>query len=325
MTSSDRGPAKAARPDSLPFLKMEGCGNDYVYIDLEEAAGEGLDPVEILREAPSLARSIADRRFGVGGDGLVLIEDPAGEARMHMFNLDGSRGATCGNALRCVGLHRRRLVAEDAFVLRSDAGMSRTRVLAFEGRSGTISVEMGVPRFEAEAIPFLPGRVPWGRPRGGGAEPWRLALPLDLGKGEERLEGRALSVGNPHLVLLVPGTDPIGVEAVARIGRELERAPCFPDRVNVSFLRREGDELVQETWERGSGRTLACGSGACACLVAAVDAGWAEVGEEVAVRLPGGGLRLHWSEAGMLTMTGPARLVATGRFFLGTRAGEEGG
>jgi len=292
----------------LPFEKWEGLGNDYIYVDLAEVEAPG----EVRARAASLSRVLSDRHFGVGGDGLVLIGEEGGLARMWMYNADGSLGSLCGNALRCVGKYlaeREPDRISRGLRVGTDSGV---KTLSFEGREGRVEqvlAEMGEPIFESAAIPFLPGEdlEVLG---GGGDRPYRVALELE----GERREASVLSVGNPHLVVFLE-EDPADLD-LERWGPGLESARAFPDRANVEFVRVEEGGIRQRTYERGSGETLACGSGACAVAVAAVDRGFFGRGEAIPVRLRGGTLEIGWKEDGGLWMRGPARRVFEGRVWV---------
>jgi diaminopimelate epimerase len=258
----------------LPFVKLHGCANDYVLVDA--AAHPVADP-------SALARTSADRRTGVGADGLLLVLPPAdrarADARMRMFNPDGGEAEMCGNGLRCLGkfLFDRKRVGRE-FRVETLAGVCAMRVEATapDGRASDLSVEIGVPGF----------------PRGPA-----LDEPFELAGRSLRLS--AVLIGNPHAIVFVDDVDHFPVLSV---GPAIERDPRFPERVNVSFVQPTGaDALKQRTWERGVGETLACGSGATAAAVVARRV--RGFGPDVAVRVRGGDLSVHWDGEGK-----PARL-----------------
>ncbi len=257
----------------LPFTKMEGLGNDYLFVD---AIARPLP----LEHAPAWARRWSDRRFGVGSDGLIaLLRGDRAPVRMAMWNADGTRGAMCGNGLRCIARFARAggHVAADAFDVETDAGVRRVELLA----GGAVRAQMGAVRTGA---------------------PRRLVVDgVDF-------EITPADVGNPHAVMFVADPDAIDV---ARIGAALQRHPGFPDGVNVEFVAVAGpDRLRQRTFERGSGETLACGTGAAAAVVAARARGL--LGEGLAtVALRGGELRVL-GPADALAIEGPARSVFEG-------------
>ena len=272
----------------LPFVKMHGAGNDYVYVDAFA------HPVE---EAPALAVRVADRRTGVGGDGLILIEpSERAEARMRIFNADGSEAETCGNGLRCVAkfLFDRGRIPERA-TLETGAGLVEAEVVEqHEGRARTLAVDMGRPRWSRQEIPM----------RGSGVA---VDEPLELAGRALRIT--ALGLGNPHCVVFVEDLEHYPVEEV---GTALQASPLFPASVNVEFVEPRPDgSLDQRTYERGSGETWACGSGAVAAAVAAQELGRAR--SPVTVHLRGGSLVIHHAGGDApAIMEGPAVQVFEG-------------
>ena len=282
----------------MRFTKMHGCGNDYVYLD---AWGERLPDAAAW---PALARAVSDRHTGIGADGLIVI-GPAGDAdaRMTMFNADGSESEMCGNGIRCaaklawdhgrVGTRSPR-IATGAGVLTVD--------LRFDGQVCTgASVDMGRPRLSPADVPVQhagPGPL--------------LELHLPAAGASHRL--LAVGMGNPHAVCFVSDPDTFPVHTVGPI---IEQHASFPRRTNVEFVARLADEaglpvLRQRTWERGSGETQACGTGACATVVAAI-LDRRIPGREAIVRLNGGNLHVAWLEdGGAVRMTGPAVTVFEG-------------
>lgn len=270
---------------------MHGAGNDYVYINCFE---EKLD-VDI----PELARRISDRHFGVGGDGLILIcPSETADARMRMYNADGSESEMCGNGLRCVAkyVYDHGIATKDELRLETGRGILTVQIFANQGRAERIRVNMGTPIFEPEKIPTtLPGTPP-------------VRAKLDV-RGKT-LEVTCVSMGNPHCITFV---DEITDEWVHGIGPQIETHPAFPRRVNAEFIQvLSPTEIRMRVWERGSGETLACGTGACASAVAGVLNGLTE--RKVLCHLPGGDLELEWSEGGEVFMTGPAVEVFTGEW-----------
>ncbi|HEY0132560.1 MAG TPA: diaminopimelate epimerase [Nannocystis sp.] len=284
MTSS---PVLPARRTGLPFLKVEGLGNDFLLIDLRDRDPGAL--AEIVEQLQQRAPALCDRRTGVGGDGLLLVTPPrrpGSTGTMLVINHDGSRPEMCGNGLRCVALH----LADGPTTLQvdTDAGVRLCHVRPdASGQAGEVEVDMG------------------------------HAEPL----GPRTVGGRsfaAFSLGNPHAVAFVaPGEDP---EQLARtLGPRVETDPQFPARTNVEFARREADgSLTLWVWERGCGITDACGTGACATLAAAVAEGLAPTGVPVRVQLPGGPLLVRLDD-GRVWMTGPARVVFRGEVLAGDR------
>jgi diaminopimelate epimerase len=281
----------------MRFTKMQGAGNDYVYVDcFAQPAPENI---------ADLARRIADRRFGVGGDGLILIcPSERADAEMRMYNADGSYGEMCGNGIRCVAkyLYDHDICRQNKMQIES-AG----RVLSFElhisnGSVDRVRVDMGEPILRPELIPTTL------RSSKGPEEP-AMDVPITVGGREFRVS--CVSLGNPHCVTFV---DEPSDTWVLEIGPQLEVDPHFPKRVNCEFAKViSSTELLQRTWERGSGETLACGSGACAVCVSGVLTGRA--GRDVRIHLTGGDLEIEWNENdNHVYMTGPAVEVFTGEW-----------
>ncbi len=266
----------------VPFLKMHGLGNDYVYLDLlaHPELGE-LDFHEF-------SRAVSDRHRGVGSDGVILIQpgDGAAQLGMRIFNADGSEGEMCGNGVRCLmRFGYARGYAPAVLAVSTRAGVIRGAVLG----DGQVRVDMGSPRFERAEIGFLGDGV------------LRDALVEVQG---ERLVATGVSMGNPHLVCFPAADRELRTLALA-VGPELERADFAPARTNVEFARvLSGDRIAMEVWERGSGRTQACGTGACATLVAAAWTG--RCGRSADVELAGGVLHVEWAADDHVFMTGPA-------------------
>ncbi len=279
----------------LRFSKMHGLGNDYVYA--ETRVGD-----EPVIGWPELARRVSDRRFGVGGDGLILIgppQSPGAHGSMRVYNADGSEAEMCGNGLRCVGkyLHDRRHPGVEVLDVDTGAGRLAVRVVERDakGRAALLEVRMGTPKLEAAKIPTT-GRA------GGKMEKLRA--------GGRELEFVAVGMGNPHCVILVADVEKFPVTEIGPlIENDLAR---FPKRVNVEFVQVLGRGAArQRTWERGSGETLACGTGACAVAVAGQL--WGKFDSEVLVHLRGGDLRIHWKGPGQeVLMRGGATWVCDG-------------
>lgn len=276
----------------MKFVKMHGIGNDYVFVDCFEQA---------LPAAPhDLAVQIADRHFGVGGDGLILIlPSSVADARMRIFNADGSEAEMCGNGVRCVAkyIYERGIARRNPLRIETGRGVLTLELDVVDGRVSRVKVNMGEPILEASQIPtLLPGSPV-------------VNVPLRMDDGKE-LSVTCVSMGNPHCVIYV---DRLEDETVARVGPAVERHSAFPQRVNVEFVRVVAPDRVQvRVWERGSGETLACGTGACAVCVAGVLTGRSQ--RRLQVQLPGGELEIEWSEAGPVFMTGPATTVFTGEW-----------
>jgi diaminopimelate epimerase len=272
----------------IEFVKMEGVGNDYVYLDL---IGKSYSP-----DFSDLALKIADRHFGVGGDGLVLIMGSStADYRMRMFNADGTEAEMCGNAIRCVGkyLYDRAYLEDESFTIETLGGIKNLSIVEkdAEGRAAQLCVDMGEPVLKGRDIPV-----------GFDLEPV-------VGVEVRGYEGTAVSMGNPHFVIFV---DEITDNHVLVDGPLLEKASEFPNRINVEFVTvTDRNNLTMRVWERGSGETLACGTGACAVAVASVLNGLTS--RTVNVSLLGGTLRINWDESSnTVYMTGPATEVFSG-------------
>ena len=281
------------------FTKMHGAGNDYVFVNCF---------AESLSESPSdLARKMADRHTGVGGDGLILIcPSKKADARMRMFNADGSEAEMCGNGIRCVAkyVYEHGLTKDNPLSVETDAGVLwlDLQIENGPGEKGSVErvrVDMGEPILDSEKIPTtLPGDPP-------------VDVPLVVDSRE--LKVTCVSMGNPHCVTFVDdSTDGPTDDWVLGIGPQIETDSHFPNRTNAEFVQvLSRDEVRQRTWERGSGETLACGTGACAVCVAGVLSGRTD--RTVLVHLPGGDLEIEWNESSNhVFMTGPAVEVFSG-------------
>lgn len=274
----------------MRFTKMQGLGNDYVYVNLFE---------ETVRDAPALARRISDRHFGVGSDGLVLIgPSERADFRMQMYNADGSRGAMCGNASRCIGkyVYERGLTDRTQIALETDSGVRPMRLCVESGRVTSVTVDMGEPSFDCARVPCLL------------AEGEALRAPLEaLGRV---FEVTPVRMGNPNAVVLLD--EPVSDEALRRFGPALEGHPAFPEKANVEFIAVPDRETIRmRVWERGSGVTLACGSGASAAFAAARRLGL--VADRARVLLDGGALEIALDAGtGHVLMSGPAAFVFDG-------------
>lgn len=268
----------------MRFTKMQGCGNDYIYINCFE---------EQVNHPENLAIAMSERHFGVGSDGLVLIM-PSDKAdfRMRMFNLDGSEGNMCGNAVRCIGkyVYDRGLTQKTIINLETKSGIKVLDMTVENGAVQSVTVDMGEPILESAKIPV---EYP---------EETAMALRLDLEKYGEMIF-TCVSMGNPHAVTFV---DEVKNYPVHEVGQLVELHKLFPDRTNVEFIEMVSPTFMRmRVWERGSGETLACGTGACGSAVAAILNGRAE--RKVAVDLIGGTLEIFWNpEDNHVYMTGPA-------------------
>ena len=272
------------------FVKMQGCGNDYIYFDC--MGGNDLDNPE------GLAVRLSERHFGIGGDGVILICDSdKAEAKMRMFNLDGSEGKMCGNGIRCVAkyLYDTHKVNKKEFTVETLSGIKNVKVITRAGEVIQVRVDMGRAELAPEAVPVkLDGKDVIAR-----------TVEVD-GK---KYEATCLSMGNPHCVIFEDAVDNIDVD---KIGRAFEESPLFPEGVNVEFVKVLDDHtLKMRVWERGSGETFACGTGACASAVAACLNGYCKKGNDITVRLLGGDLVVNYTDDAVY-MTGDAVKVFEG-------------
>lgn len=273
---------------------MHGAGNDYIYIDATE---------EIPSDLSDLARKMSDVHFGIGSDGLVAImKSDIADFRMRMFNSDGSEAEMCGNASRCIGkyVYDRGLTGSTDVSLETLAGIKILHLHVADGEVQSVTVDMGAPELSPDLVPVH------------SSDPdARISEPVTVGGFTYPVT--AVSMGNPHAVIF---TDCITDRQVLTEGPMLEVASIFPRKANIEFARVIDRETIEmRVWERGTGETLACGTGACATTVAAVLNGL--TGRDVEMRLRGGTLRIRWDEkSGHVFMTGPAAFICDGEFYL---------
>lgn len=276
----------------MKFTKMHGAGNDYIYVDCFQETTPA-EPAE-------LAKKISDRRFGVGADGLILIL-PTGEAdaQMRMFNADGSEAEMCGNGIRCVAkyVYDHGICKQEKLSILTGNGVLDLSLDVDGGKAELVTVDMGKPILAPQEVPTTISNEPV------------INHPTQF--GDQELSVTCVSMGNPHCVIFVPEADD---ELVLGMGPQIEADPRFPQRVNVEFIEQISDtELRQRTWERGSGETWACGTGASAVCVAGVLC--EKTQREVLIHLLGGDLRLRWDEASEhVFMTGGAVEVFQGEW-----------
>jgi diaminopimelate epimerase len=272
----------------LRFTKMHGLGNDYVYIDCF---------TESVADPAGLARRVSPRHTGIGSDGLILIcPSDAADCRMEMYNADGSRGEMCGNGIRCVAkyVYDHGLARKDTLRIATDAGIKTLQVHSRDGRAHAVTVDMGEPILDGPRIPVA-------------AEGQVIDALLAVNGRTYRIT--CVSMGNPHCVTFVGD---VTVLDLAALGPRFEHHPFFPKRVNAEFVQVLGrSALHMRVWERGSGETAACGTGACAVLVAAVLNGRTD--RRATIHLSGGDLDVEWSAGdNHVLMTGPAAEVFAG-------------
>lgn len=276
----------------LKFTKMHGIGNDYVYIN---AITQKID------DPNALAKKLSDRRFSIGGDGVILIcPSDVADAKMRMFNADGSEGMMCGNGIRCVGKYVYDNLIEDKerdiITIETLSGIKILKITAVNGKAEMLEVDMGKAELKTELIPAIFD----------GCETV-IGQPI-LVNGNEYIV-TCVSMGNPHCVTFVDDVDSLELH---KIGPDFENHSAFPQRINTEFVKVIDDHTLQmRVWERGSGETWACGTGACATAVAAVENGYCKKGEDITVHLKGGDLIINYTDERVL-MTGPATKVFDG-------------
>ena len=276
----------------LKFTKMHGIGNDYIYIN---AIAQKID------DPNSLAIKLSDRHFSIGGDGVILIcESDVADAKMRMFNADGSEGMMCGNGVRCVGKYVYDNLLEDksrdTITIETLSGIKTLKITAVDGKAELLEVDMGKAELKAEKIPVFFENCDE-----------VIAQTLNV-NGVDHIV-TCVSMGNPHCVTFVSDVDSLDLE---KIGPHFENHEAFPQRINTEFVKVIDENTLQmRVWERGSGETWACGTGACATVVAAVENGYCKKGEDVTVHLRGGDLIINYTDERVL-MTGPATKVFDG-------------
>ena len=274
----------------MKFTKMHGIGNDYVYVN-------GLE--ETIIDKPEMARFVSNRHTGVGGDGLILInKSDVADFEMEMYNSDGSRAEMCGNGIRCVGkyVYDYGLTDKKELAIETLGGIKYLRLTVETGKVQEVQVDMGEPILKPEDIPVLAEKEP--------------VLMEDLEVDGKTFRMNCVSMGNPHAVIFVE--EEVAKLPLQEIGPKFENHSRFPKRINTEFARvLDRKNIEMRVWERGSGETLACGTGACATAVAAILNGLAD--EEVTIHLRGGNLRIHWDRGkNRVFMTGSATTVFDG-------------
>ena len=284
-------PVTTPSPILLKFWKMHGLGNDYIVIDNRD---------ETIKEKTlgSVAKRLCNRRFSIGADGLLTVTgSPAADAKMRIFNADGSEAEMCGNGIRCFAkyCYEKGIAGSKEMKVETLAGVKTLRLNVENGEAIAVQVNMGRPVFEREKIPMLgEGKF----------------IDEDLKVDEQTFKATCLSVGNPHCVIFIDGVEGFPLET---FGPKIENHRMFPKRVNVEFVQvLNKHELKVRVWERGVGETLACGTGACASAVAAKILG--KAGNECTVHLLGGDLSIEYEDE--IYMTGPAEKVYTGEICL---------
>ena len=280
---------------SMKFTKMQGIGNDYVYVNCFN---------ESVEDPESTARFVSDRHFGIGSDGLILIcPTDAADCEMVMYNADGTKGTMCGNGIRCVAkyVYDHGIARKDVITVNTGAGVKTLYIHAENGEAVRVKVDMGAPILEPARIPV--------------AVEGSKAIDIPITAGDMQCRFTGVSMGNPHAVIFLPEIDSLPLE---KIGPLFENHPLFPDRINTEFIQvLDRHTLKMRVWERGSGETLACGTGACASTVAAILNGYADADSPVTVHLLGGDLSILWDQnKNTVYMTGPAATVFDGEINL---------
>ncbi len=279
----------------MKFTKMQGIGNDYVYVNCFK---------ETVKNPGEVAKFVSDRHFGIGSDGLILIKpSEIADCEMDMYNLDGSQGAMCGNGIRCVAKYAYDygIVNKTSISVATKSGIKYLDLTVKNGKVSSVRVNMGSPILTPKEIPVLT--------EGDKA----VDVPIEIEENTYHFTG--ISMGNPHAVVFMEDVDHLEIE---KIGPKFENHPLFPDRVNTEFVKVIDEHTVQmRVWERGSGETLACGTGACAVAVASILNHHVDGSAPVTVKLLGGDLEIFWDrEENLVYMTGPATTVYDGEIDL---------
>ena len=274
----------------LKFTKMHGCGNDYIYFNCFE---------QQVADPEALSIRLSDRHFGIGGDGIVLIcPSDVADAKMRMFNADGSEGKMCGNATRRIGkyMYEHGLISEPEMTLETLSGIKILKMTEQDGKIASVRVDMGKAILKPSEIPT--------RYEGDTA----VSVPLTVDGTEYAVT--CVSMGNPHCIVFVD--QDVSTLDLPKIGPSFENHDMFPERINTEFIRVIDDHTLQmRVWERGSGETLACGTGACAAAVASVLNGYCPKGEDITIHLIGGDLNICYTDEAVF-LTGPATTVFEG-------------
>ena len=270
---------------------MHGIGNDYIYFDCTKEEIE--NPYEV-------SIKLSDRHFGVGGDGIVLImKSDVADFRMRMFNADGSEGKMCGNASRCIGkfVFDKGLTDKHEITLETLSGIKTLKLNVVDNKVKEVTVNMGEPIINSKDVPvnFEKETV--------------INEPVNIADGKYNIT--CVSMGNPHCIVYMKDIDNLNL---TEIGPKFENDSLFPERINTEFVEIINENTIKmRVWERGSGETLACGTGACASVVASILNGYCKKDEDITVKLIGGDLKIRYSNNGFVYMTGPAEFVFEGR------------
>ena len=279
----------------MKFTKMQGIGNDYVYVNCFE---------ETVQDPSAVARFVSDRHFGIGSDGLILIKpSDVADCEMEMYNLDGSQGAMCGNGIRCVAkfVYDKGIVRKKNLSIDTKSGIKYLSLTVKNGKVSTVEVNMGSPVLMANQIPVVSDTEQV------------IDQPLEVNGKTYHIT--AVSMGNPHAIVYMDDLENLNIST---LGPQFENHLAFPDRINTEFVKVINRRTLQmRVWERGSGETLACGTGACAVAVASVLNGLVDEDCPVTVKLLGGDLQIFWNrQEDLVYMTGPAVTVFEGEIDL---------
>ncbi len=280
----------------LNFTKMTGLGNDYIYVDCTDG--------KKIKNLPEIAKKLSDRHFGVGADGLILIDnadDEKADFKMKIYNSDGSEAEMCGNGIRCVAkyIHDKRLSNKDKLSIQTLAGIKKVKLLEDKyGNCNEAIVDMGEPLFQDKNIPYNVYEA--------------FNKDLDINVDGEKMRFTVVSMGNPHAVTFVEDLENLQIEMC---GPVIEKNPIFPNRTNVEFVQIiDKNNIKLRVWERGVGETFACGTGACAAVVASGINGYTD--EIVNVKLPGGELKIEWGKDNHIYMQGQAQTIFEGQLLI---------
>lgn len=283
--------------NSFQFTKMHGLGNNYVYVNMfqEQLQEEQLSEI---------AKKVANVHTGIGSDGLILIcPSENAPVKMRIFNNDGSEGKNCGNGLRCVAkyAYEHKIVTDTEFKIETLSGLVDAKVHVDNDTVTLVTVDMGEPKLLKSQIPME-------------GKPDSKTINERIEFNGQQYEVTTISMGNPHIIFYV---DDIETAPVTTLGPIVEKDPRFPEGVNVEFVQVVSeDEIHFRVWERGSGVTQACGTGACAAVVSSVLNELTQAGKDTTVHLAGGDLTINWTTDGRVLMTGPAEVICTGEYFL---------
>lgn len=282
--------------NKINFIKMHGAGNDFIMVDSTD---------EEFLSLNQLAESLCDRHFGIGGDGLILIlnpEDNRNDYKMRMFNSNGSEAEMCGNGIRCFAhyLKKYKNSSKNIFRVETLSGIIKPEIIEYKKKTSLVKVNMGKPHFKPDEIPIKIN------------EKLDYIRDYKLKIMDKEFRINCVSMGNPHTIIFM---DEVNNIPLKKWGEAIENHSAFPEKTNVEFIRIVGrNEIIMKVWERGSGITLACGTGASASVVAGIKNNYLD--NEVLVHLPGGDLTITWNQYDDVYMTGPSEIVFHGNIYM---------